>query len=109
MSKARFWTFTIFSTEDYDLPEAVADIIMDKIDGKSCTYAIVGYETCPSTGRKHCQGYVEFKNPRAMGGVKTWLGVNHAHIEKRRENGNQYVYFFSLQGAPPPVPPFFFL
>jgi len=46
------------------------------------TYTIYQWEICPSTGRRHAQGFTQFKNPRALGGVKKWLPG--AHFEHRK-------------------------
>lgn len=43
-------------------------------------YAVVGEETCPSTGRKHLQGFIHLKNPWRFGRIKKELG-NDIHIE----------------------------
>lgn len=104
MSKHRFWCLTLFGTDDRKLPEAVADLLEDKVDEKSVTYAIAGYEYCPETGRKHAHIYAEFKNPRAMAGVKTWLGWNNAHCEPRQEKESNkssilYCKGFEKMGA----------
>lgn len=40
-------------------------------------YLLQGVERCPSTGREHIQGFVIFKNPRALGGViKEFPNIN---------------------------------
>lgn len=98
MSKARFWCLTLFSGDEFKLPEHPLDLIGDKVDGKSVTYAIAGYETCPQTERLHCHVYVEFKNPRAMGGVKNWIGSNSAHCEPRREKDSNKASILYCKG-----------
>lgn len=73
MSKARAWCITLFETKTYELKSA-KEIIDGRVDGESVLYAIAGRETCPETQREHAHVYVEFHNPRAMGGVKKWIG-----------------------------------
>lgn len=73
MSKARDWCITLFGNNTYELKEA-KETIEDRVDGESTLYAIAGRETCPQTQREHIHVYVEFNNPRAMGGVKKWIG-----------------------------------
>ena len=41
-----------------------------KIVEDRAEYLIVGEEVCPSTGKVHYQGYVEFPNPIGLGGLK---------------------------------------
>lgn len=43
--------------------EPLLDIVRDygRIE---CEYMVFGYETCPTTGRPHLQGYLYWKNPR---------------------------------------------
>ncbi len=43
-----------------------------------------GLETCPKTGRKHHQGWVQFEKPLALSAVKKKLGLKTAHFEIMR-------------------------
>jgi hypothetical protein len=47
-------------------------------------YMVYQLEKCPTTGREHWQGYVEFRNPRTMESVKRALRLNGVHLEIRR-------------------------
>lgn len=59
MSNARgrgfCFTFMGYSEED-----------VQKLKEYPCNYIVFGRETAPSTGRPHLQGYIHFKNPKAM-------------------------------------------
>lgn len=44
-------------------------------------YFVVGYETCPSTDKKHFQGYISFKNAKTFKATKRWFELDRIHIE----------------------------
>lgn len=50
-------------------------------------------ERCPSTGRLHLQGYIEFTSPLRVGGVKRILGYDSAHLEGRRGTRAQAIEY----------------
>lgn len=58
------------------------ETLIEKIKSSTfITYGILGREMCPTTGREHIQGYLEFKNQERFDKlIKLWEGV---HIEKR--------------------------
>lgn len=47
-------------------------------------YLVYQQEICPETGRKHWQGYVEFKSQYGRKAVQLMLGVGECHLEVRR-------------------------
>lgn len=51
-------------------------------DDEWMTYMIVGRETCPTTGRRHWQGYLETKNRLTFAGLKAKPGWSAHHLEK---------------------------
>lgn len=53
--RSRRWCFTLNNYTEEDL---------DKISSLDCEYLTYGFETAPSTGTRHLQGYVVFKNLR---------------------------------------------
>lgn len=53
-----------------------------------CEFIVVGEETAPTTNTLHHQGYVRFKNPRMLSGVKTLLPQAHWEACKGSENDN---------------------
>ena len=73
MSKGvRDYCYTIF---DYDtLPELVRQ--------PECVYQIYGYEVCPTTQKKHIQGYIYFKNAKTMSAVKKVFRCDSIHLEE---------------------------
>jgi len=74
MSQAKSWTFTTF---DYD--EKSVDALKLKAD--SVELLCFQEEKCPSTGRRHLQGFVRFNGNKRLAAVKTWLGDDAAHLE----------------------------
>jgi len=54
-------------------------------------YLIAQKEKCPSTGKLHMQGYVEFDRPLRMGQIKSILG--ECHIERRKGNQQQAIKY----------------
>lgn len=63
--KYRNWCFTWH----YDEP-VTPDFFEAWVEGGNARYVVVGDEIAPTTGSKHYQGYVQWKNPRALGGLK---------------------------------------
>lgn len=52
-------------------------------------YLVYGTELCPSTGRVHYQGYVEFLNQAGLAKVKAMLGTDSVHVEKRKGSAKE--------------------
>lgn len=75
MSRSRSWCFTYHLGHE-DHYEAL-------LENLECEYLVFGRETCPTTGRQHLQGYVEFKHQKTMSAVKAWMANNQLHLEKR--------------------------
>lgn len=67
--RKRYYCFTSFLTE---------------LKPDKCSYIIYGRETCPDTGRKHLQGYVEFKDKVSFKVAQKYIGDPVAHIEQRK-------------------------
>lgn len=80
--RCRDWCFTSYHI---DKAECIQDI--------ECEYMIFQHEICPTTGRKHLQGFLRFKNPRTFGGVqkvfKCALNTGDTHISYRRGTPDQ--------------------
>lgn len=79
--KTRLWCFT-----NYDLDFNYQELI----DADKCRYVAYGLETCPTTGRKHHQGFIWFKNPRgSIKGVANMLGKCHVEPARGRLQDNE--------------------
>lgn len=60
------------------------------------TYMYGGEETCPTTGRKHVQGFFCFENPRSVKAVIKLLSPTH--IEQMRGSLTQNKMYCSKEG-----------
>ncbi len=78
-SKHRSYCFTLNNYTDEDEQR------IQNIDAK---YLIYGREVAPTTGTRHLQGYVQFKNPKSFNSTKKTLGKN-AHLEVASGNPEQ--------------------
>lgn len=74
--RSSYWCFTLHEEET------------PVIESKDMTYLVFQQEECPTTKKKHWQGYIEFKNRKRFEQVKDVLGQK-AHIEARRGNSQQ--------------------
>lgn len=54
-----------------------------EFDDELIRYLVFQQETCPSTGRKHWQGYVEFFKPTSIKRCQITLNIGNSHCEKR--------------------------
>ncbi len=81
MPKARGYCFTSF-LPDYELWIKEPSL-----------YIIIGREICPSTGKRHWQGFIYFKNPRGFNKLK----ADHPgdHIERARGTTKDNVLYCS--------------
>lgn len=79
--RSRNWCFTAWKPLDWGY------IVETRAD-----YIIVGEEVCPTTGKVHYQGYVEFPNPIGLGGLKKLFG-SETHFEPRRGTQKQAIEY----------------
>lgn len=81
MAKSRAFVFTLNNYDQKDLDR------LCNPDGLQYRYIIFGQEIAPTTGTRHLQGFVYFKNPRYQSGVrklfKWWITVS-------KDNKNYY-------------------
>lgn len=81
-TRSRWWSVTIFGKvggEDKpDQPNL-------ELERNGLLYYKFQLELCPTTHRKHFQGCVRYDRPISMKQVKTFLGVDHAHLEVVRD------------------------
>ena len=92
-----YWLFTIFSKHNTDwmpIPPFRSDI---------CRYMVVGREVCPTTGRKHLQGYLALKP--GMKHDMNWLKKNmfppeyrHAHWSRARGSPSDNIEYCTKEG-----------
>jgi hypothetical protein len=86
-NRNRSWCFTLnnYTEEEHK-----------NICNVECEYLIVGKEV-GENGTPHLQGYIYFKNPRTMGGVKKLLG-NKVHLEISRGSAKDNKIYCSKEG-----------
>lgn len=71
-ARHRKFCMTLFNYNDNDTK-------FFEILGEHAINWVYGHETCPTTGNKHLQCYIEFKNPRSFNAIKKIFPT--AHIE----------------------------
>ncbi len=81
----RDWVFTIFdrsptflSWDERTLPRSIRTLVYQA-------------ETCPTSGRSHYQGYVEFTSPQRLLALGGLLGVSSGHYERRAGSRKQPI------------------
>lgn len=53
-------------------------------DTENVCYYVIGKETCPTTGRKHLQGFIQLIRPRVMKSLQKIIGDPDCHVEEMR-------------------------
>lgn len=79
--RQRDWCLTLHDVEVFEKiqrQQLIADTDADKIK-----YFVMGNEVCPTTNKKHIQGYIYYTNARTFSAVKKEYPT--AHIEARLE------------------------
>lgn len=80
MSQSRFWTLTLFEYTQDD-----KDVWSKLVAKGQATYCCFQEEVCPSSNKRHLQGYIVFQKRIRLGGVKKQLGSRTVHAV--RSNG----------------------
>lgn len=75
MSRSRNWCFTDFELKKWD------EIMVENEVG--IRYICYGVETCPTTGKQHHQGWVQFETPVSLRTAKKRMNFN-GHLEACR-------------------------
>lgn len=83
-------------------PEGQKEIIRRYLEDvnelHTISYAVCGWEVAPTTGKRHLQGYVYFKNPLRWAGVVAALGAAD-HIERARASAAQNRVYCTKSGV----------
>lgn len=86
MAQARTWMFTSFNTTHwYNL---LTDWKTKGMDSR-LRYLVAQLEICPTSGRRHFQGYVELHTGTRITTLKNLFQDNAAHFEQRRGTRDQ--------------------
>jgi hypothetical protein len=82
--KSYFFTFTLFTSDHHDSAFAILARIKPIY-----LYFIAGFEQCPTTGKKHLQGYVVFKDLKTEHSVRKLIPFAHIEIAKEGPEANR--------------------
>ena len=84
-SRHRAYVFTAFFDSKDDATQSRQKLAQDIL--KDCRYAVLGIESCPTTGRVHIQGFALWDNKRSFAALRkvlqTCLG-KVPHLEPER-------------------------
>lgn len=98
--RARNWTFTIYphdengdTIDEYRFITERDEFTAINKNIEEADYLVYQYEICPRTKKLHIQGYIQFVNARALGGVRKiltkWSGEKGPHLEIARGNAQE--------------------
>ena len=88
INAAKRWCFTYNNPTDFGYEMMCAKI------KQFCRFAIIGSEVAPSTGTKHLQGYIEFKEKRRPIGT---FGLSEPHWELARGSKADNILYCSKE------------
>lgn len=92
--KSRNWCFTIHDWDKMD-PHVISDM---KRELSAAQYWVMGKEVCPTTGRKHLQGFVRYTNAVYWSRIQKALNGTKAHIEWCRGDAEQNEKYCKKDG-----------
>lgn len=90
---AKHWVFTLFVINSREEDEAMLRSFMEE----HCSYMIYGFETCPSTGRDHFQGYFVLKEKKRFKQTKELIAPS-VHIELAKGSLEDNITYCSKSG-----------
>lgn len=83
--RSRAWCFTSYKKDDVRDPH-------------SAIYFTCGWETCPTTGRRHQQGYIRFAHAHTKSSTQSLLGDSACHCEPRRGSEREAAEYCQKDG-----------
>lgn len=92
---AKCWHFTINNPEEADT--AALQVIKEDLEASYVRYIIVGFETAPTTGTPHYQGYVQFTDRVSRKVACERLG-GRAHVLVARGTAEDNMKYCSKDG-----------
>lgn len=75
--RSKYWCWTSFKLDDNGA------LALPNTDVERMTYMIFGFEECPTTGRKHLQGYVEYSDKVVLSTSQRRLGLGSIRHDAR--------------------------
>lgn len=85
--------FTLFDYEQHTF-----DIDTVRRDGR-IRYLCFGEETCPSTSRRHLQGFIVYNSPTLLKDANAMDFDNRAHLSVARGTTDENINYCSKDGA----------
>lgn len=97
-SRHRAWCFTQFIKKpEFDNAIEASNHISEEEHIQNIKekfqYIIYGREKCPTTEKKHLQGYCYFKNGKSMSAVKRLFADNTIHLEPSKGSVAQNIKY----------------
>lgn len=89
MARSRTWCYTL-----HDYTEEM-EATLSKIE---TIYHVYGRETCPTTGRKHLQGFLRLKTAKSLKAVKKLLNSQQVHLEIAKGSDEQNRTYCTKDG-----------
>lgn len=97
--QARRWCFTAYWNSGEN------PVLRCRSIGRKCLaddsgirYLLFGREFCPNTGRRHLQGYIEFKTPWRLSRLQTLFGSVKPHFESAQGTASENIKYCSKEG-----------
>jgi len=79
-TKSARWICTIYDYRRFGAPSTWMKILCEKFN---ITYYVLGEEICPSTGREHLQGYIEFGYGQSVNDRKKLSTMRNLQKDRR--------------------------
>lgn len=76
----------------------VSDEFKSLIKNMTVKYIVYGNEICPTTKKKHLQGYCELETRRTLKSIKKMFLSNELHVEKRKGTSTQASVYCKKDG-----------
>ena len=109
-SQQRHWHFTFHSYTEEDVTQIKTKLQADLDKGESkrkVKAAIFGREVCPTTGRRHLQGYIGFYNPTRQKEIFNLLGYEIPRFWMSPHDSNRgpaiKMYKYCMKAGPDKV------
>lgn len=90
MFRSKNWLFTLFVAHD-SMEEALTGELKAIYDKQGVNYIVGQLEICPTTGKRHIQGYLELSGPMRFTRLKDTYFTPQAHLEPRRGTQKQAI------------------
>lgn len=77
MKKSRAYAFTYYPTDVERDHRWFRDLSVHK----QTQFMVMGLELCPTTKKKHFQGFIRWKNAKTLKAAKRWFSLDKIHLE----------------------------